>query len=414
VHSGRALNTVASLVPRVYIQIFTASIGMGMLVPTLPLFVADLVRDPVTGEENITLVGLALGMAALGTLLWTLPSGLLLNRISEWVGQVVGLIVMATAVLVLALSPPYSVLIVARLLMGAGMGLWALSRMQYMRRVTPRHQRGRIMSLFGGTNRIGMFVGPGVGGFVAGTLGYEAMFLIAGACMAVGLIPGLAYRDAPDNEKASTQSATSLLRGLGETLMTRRRVLLTAGTGHIFAQAIRSGRPVVLPLYGAFALGLNEQEIGLAVSASAAVDMTLFPLAGYLMDHFGRKFAIVPSFALFSASMALLSQARDFTGLILIGLLIGFSNGIGSGSMLTLGTDLTPSERPGEFLAVWRLVGGIGDMGGPVVVGGVADVFGLMLAPFFVAALGLCGALTFGLYVPETLEKRSSVPAAEP
>lgn len=413
-HSGRALNTVASLVPRVYIQIFTASIGMGMLVPTLPLFVADLVRDPVTGEENITLVGLALGMAALGTLLWTLPSGLLLNRISEWVGQVVGLIVMATAVLVLALSPPYSVLIVARLLMGAGMGLWALSRMQYMRRVTPRHQRGRIMSLFGGTNRIGMFVGPGVGGFVAGTLGYEAMFLIAGACMAVGLIPGLAYRDAPDSDKGSTQSAISLLRGLGETLMTRRKVLLTAGTGHIFAQAIRSGRPVVLPLYGAFALGLNEQEIGLAVSASAAVDMTLFPLAGYLMDHFGRKFAIVPSFALFSASMALLSQARDFTGLILIGLLIGFSNGIGSGSMLTLGTDLTPSERPGEFLAVWRLVGGIGDMGGPVVVGGVADVFGLMLAPFFVAALGLCGALTFGLFVPETLEKRSSVPAAEP
>ncbi len=413
-HSGRALNTVASLVPRVYIQIFTASIGMGMLVPTLPLFVADLVRDPVTGEENITLVGLALGMAALGTLLWTLPSGLLLNRISEWVGQLAGLIVMATAVLVLALSPPYSVLIVARLLMGAGMGLWALSRMQYMRRVTPRHQRGRIMSLFGGTNRIGMFVGPGVGGFVAGTLGYEAMFLIAGACMAVGLIPGLAYRDAPDNEKESTQSAIGLLRGLGETLMTRRRVLFTAGTGHIFAQAIRSGRPVVLPLYGAFALGLNEQEIGLAVSASAAVDMTLFPLAGYLMDHFGRKFAIVPSFALFSASMALLSQARDFTGLILIGLLIGFSNGIGSGSMLTLGTDLTPSERPGEFLAVWRLVGGIGDMGGPVVVGGVADVFGLMLAPFFVAALGLCGALTFGLFVPETLEKRSAASAAEP
>ena len=189
---------------------------MGMLVPTLPLFVADLVRDPRTGEVNITLVGLAVGMAALGTLLWTLPSGLLLNRISEWVGQIAGLVVMAAAVMVLALSPPYSVLIVARLLMGAGMGLWALSRMQYMRRVTPRHQRGRIMSLFGGTNRIGTFVGPGVGGTVAGTLGYEAMFLIAGACMAVGLIPGLAYRDAPDTDKGSTQSAISLLRGLGE------------------------------------------------------------------------------------------------------------------------------------------------------------------------------------------------------
>ena len=412
--SRRALNTVTALVPRVYIQIFTSSIGMGMLVPTLPLFVADLVRDPATGQENITLVGLAVGMAALGMLLWTLPSGLLLNRISEWVGQVAGLAVMAAAVMVLAISPPYSALVVARLLMGAGMGLWALSRMQYMRRVTPRHQRGRIMSLFGGTNRIGMFIGPGVGGTVASALGYEAMFLIAGACMAVGLIPALTYRDAPDSGRASTQSAMSLLHGLGETLRSHRRILLRAGTGHIFAQAIRSGRPVVLPLYGAFALGLNEQEIGLAVSASAAIDMTLFPLAGYLMDRFGRKFAIVPSFALFSASMALLSQARDFTGLILIGLLIGFSNGIGSGSMLTLGADLTPSERPGEFLAVWRLVGGVGDMGGPIVVGGVADLFGLMLAPFFLAGLGLAGALTFGLYVPETLVKRSTARAAEP
>ena len=171
--SERALNTVKSLVPRVYLQIFVSSIGMGMLVPTLPLFVADLVRDPVTGQENITLVGLALGMAALGTLLWTLPSGLLLTRITEGSGQVAGLVVMVAAVVVLAISPPYAVLLVARLLMGAGMGLWALSRMQYMRRVTPRHQRGRIMSLFGGTNRIGMFIGPGVGGAVASTLGYE-------------------------------------------------------------------------------------------------------------------------------------------------------------------------------------------------------------------------------------------------
>lgn len=409
-----ALNTLTSLVPRVYLPAFLSSVATGMLVPTLPLFVADLVRDPATGQENITLVGLAVGMAALGTLMWTLPAGLLLNRISEWVGQTAGLAVMAGAVMVLALSPPYSVLVVARLLMGAGMGLWALSRMQYMRRVTPRHQRGRIMSLFGGTNRIGMFIGPGLGGTMASTLGYEAMFLISGACMAVSLLPAVAYRDAPDSERRSSQSAVSLLRGLGATLQARRSILLRAGTGHIFAQSIRSGRPVVLPLYGAFALGLNEQEIGLAVSASAAIDMTLFPLAGYLMDHFGRKFAIVPSFALFSASMALLSQARDFTGLVLIGLLIGFSNGIGSGSMLTLGTDYTPSERPGEFLAIWRLVGGIGEMGGPVVVGGVTDLFGLMLAPFFVAALGLCGALTFGFFVPETLEKRSTASEAEP
>ena len=294
------------------------------------------------------------------------------------------------------------------------MGLWALSRMQYMRRVTPRHQRGRIMSLFGGTNRIGMFIGPGIGGTVASTLGYGPLFLIAAACMAAALIPALLFRDDPDSGDTSTPSAVNLLRGLEQTLRTHRRILLRAGTGHIFAQTIRSGRHAVLPLYGAFALGLDTLEIGWVISASAAIDMTLFPVAGYLMDRFGRKYAIVPSFALFSASMALLILATDFKGLILVGLLIGFANGIGSGSMLTLGADLTPSERPSEFLAVWRLVGGIGEMAGPVVVGGVADLFGLLLAPFFLAGLGLAGALTFGLFVPETLVKRSAARAAEP
>ena len=53
-------------------------------------------------------------------------------------------------------------------------------------------------------------------------------------------------------------------------------------------------------------------------------------------------------------------------------------------------------------------------MGGPVVVGGVADLFGLMLAPFFLASLGLAGALTFGLFVPETLVKQPASRAAEP
>ena len=42
--------------------------------------------------------------------------------------------------------------------------------------------------------------------------------------------------------------------------------------------------------------------------------------------------------------------------------------------MLTLGADLTPSQRPGEFLAACgALSEALATWAGPVVVGGVAD-----------------------------------------
>ena len=410
----RARDTVKHLISRVYAPTFSMSFGQGMLIPTLPLFVAELVRDPASGDVNYTLVAVAIAMFNLGALVWNVPAGLLLTRMPERTGQLIGLSIMALTVLTLALPLPYAVIVSTRLVGGAGMSLWGLSRMQYMLRVTPLPQRGRVMSLFGGINRIGTFASPAVGGVIAGALGFGPLFMAAGAITATGLLATLGSREAGWAAGAPATHRVNPFRGLGRTLRDHRRNLLAAGAGQVFAQTIRSGRRIVLPLYAAFVLGLDATEVGIVVSASAAIDMTLFPLAGYVMDHFGRKFAIVPSFALFSASMALLSQARDFKGLILVGLLIGFSNGIGSGSMLTLGTDLAPGDRPSEFLSVWRLIGDAGEVGGPVIVGGVADLIGLMLAPLFLAGIGLAGALTFGLFVPETLVRRRATQAAEP
>jgi MFS-type transporter involved in bile tolerance (Atg22 family) len=74
--------------------------------------------------------------------------------------------------------------------------------------------------------------------------------------------------------------------------------------------------------------------------------------------------------------------------------------------MMTLGADLAPPGRTGEFLGVWRLIGDTGATGGPIVVGKVADILGLSFAAFALAAIGLLGAATLFLFVPETREDR--------
>ena len=386
---------------------FLASFGQGMLVPTLPLFVAEL-------GVNYTLVTLTVAMAGLGTLVWNVPSGLMLGRSSERRVQIVGMAVMAVAVLLLALSPPYPLIIVLRLVAGCGMAMWSLSRMTLLLRLVPGHQRGRVMSLFGGINRIGMFASPALGGVIAEQFGFGPMFLVAGSCIAVGVLPTIFFAEIhADRPVRLTRRPPSLVQ-IGRVFRTHARDLATAGPGQIFAQTIRSGRQILIPLYAAFELGLDPAQVGLIVSASAAIDMTLFPLAGFVMDRFGRKFAIVPSFTLLALGMALMPLlARDFTSLLAVAMLIGFANGSGSGVMLTLGTDLAPKERPSEFLGVWRLIGDTGQTGGPLVVGAVADAIGLALAPFFLAGVGGAAVLTFAFLVPETM-RRHRLPSRNP
>jgi hypothetical protein len=102
-----------------------------------------------------------------------------------------------------------------------------------------------------------------------------------------------------------------------------------------------------------------------------------------------------------------------FAALAAAASLIGLGNGLGSGTMMTLGADLAPPEAVGEFLGAWRLIGDGGSMGGPVLVGALADALGLPLATLAIAAVGAGAALTFAYGVPETL-RPAGAPDARP
>ena len=78
----------------------------------------------------------------------------------------------------------------------------------------------------------------------------------------------------------------------------------------------------------------------------------MFYPAGYVMDRFGRKFAYVPSFLLQALGMALIPLTGSFAALLAATSLIGFGNGLGSGTMLTLGADLA-RQRVRAWARFW-------------------------------------------------------------
>jgi len=178
-----------------------------------------------------------------------------------------------------------------------------------------------------------------------------------------------------------------------------------AGGGQLLAQMIRSSRQVIIPLYGAHILGLELATIGLIMSLSALVDMSMFYPAGLLMDRWGRKYAIVPCFLIQGLAMALVPITTSALTLLLCAAVIGFGNGLGSGTMMTLGSDLAPPDKIGEFLGVWRLIGDGGATGAPLAVGAIADALSLPAAALVMAGVGVAAAAVFAFGVPETLRR---------
>jgi MFS family permease len=185
-------------------------------------------------------------------------------------------------------------------------------------------------------------------------------------------------------------------------LTENRGDLAAAGVAQLFAQMIRQGRQLLIPLVGTLMLDLNLAQVGLVMTASAILDMSMFIPAGFLMDRFGRKFAAVPSFAIMAIGIGMVPFADGFGGLMFAGLVIGFGNGLGSGTMMTLGADMAPPGATGEFLGLWRLIGDAGMVAGPLAVGLIATWLGLTGSALALMVAGLLSSAILFFLVKET------------
>lgn len=398
------------VVAAVYLPALLLAFSNGLLLPTLPLFASGL-------HASMGVVGLVLAAESLGTLLGDVPAGFLLRRFGDKAVMLAGLALVAVAVLALVAARTVQVVILLRLLSGLGLALWNLSRHAFLTQVTRDGRRGRAISAFGGVSRAGTFLGPAVGGLVGSLLGLRAPFVVYAVVALAALL--VVARAVPGGAAAEQAAAPSTLRtpplrrppprrgGLAGLRFTREvtGVLSTAGVAQLMAQMVRAGRKVLVPLFASQVLGLDVGAVGVIVSGSALAEMVLVYPAGWLMDRRGRKFAIVPSFLLQAAGLALVPATHGFGALLGVAVLMGLGNGLSSGGMMTLGADLAPPEALGEFLGLWRLVGDAGSTGGPLLVGVVADVLDLGLAAVAVAAVGLLAAAVFAYRVPETLRR---------
>ena len=382
-----------SLILPLYIPAFLLSTGIGIVSPTLSIYVKSF-------ELSYTLTTVVLAVGVLGNV----PAGIWVERLGRKPSMLLGLVMIGVSTLGMGMATNLFQLMGAQLAGGIGNALWMLARHAYMTDVIPIANRGRAIALFGGVNRMGTFAGQFCSIFLGVNL--RLPFFIYTGIVVLNL--ALCFFCIPETRRPARQTDDKrhpYLKNLLQISRQHARLLATAGVGQVCVQTLRRGCHIIIPLYADEVVGLTTQQVRSVVMISSAVDMSMFPIAGFMMDRFGRRYATVPGICLFATGMVLMPWTGTFTWLLLAAILMRLGNGITSGTMMTLGADLAPQEGTGEFLGLWRLTGDFGGSVGPVVVGNFADLFGLGYSGFVLGGIGYLAVGIFLWLVPETLKR---------
>lgn len=379
----------------VYVPSLIVSASQTALLILLPIYIVEL-------GMGAALAALIVGARGFGLLLFDIPAGILASRFGDRAVLLIGLALIVVGTALIALTSAPALLALGAFFSGAGFAAWMLGRQSYIADTCAPDETGRAIAVMAGLQRVGIFIGPGLGGLLAAATSYSISFGVGAAITIAAAVFVWSHRGAG----GSGNVAEGL--SLAPTLRVARqhaREFLTAGGAALALQLMRATRTLLVPLTGV-ALGLDAAEVGLIYSLSAGIDMCLFYPVGWVVDRHGRKWSAVPSLALFALALLVLPLATGFGSLLAVACLLGLANGLGTGIVMIIGADLSrKSENRSRFLGVWRLIGDVGMTGAPLITAALVGIASLGAASVAAAGIGIAGAVVMLTLVPETLER---------
>ena len=360
----------------------------------IPLFALELGANPGIAAVIFAIRGL-------GNMVRDVPAGYAASKLGDKLTMLIGVGIMTLTAFAASLTQSTLVLSIIAFMFGAAMAIWLLARLTFISESIAVQQRGKAVSTMAGLQRFGGLAGPVSTGLIAASFGFEAAFLCIGICSMSALILTLVF--VRKNVKVDNPESPNLLKIVPHILSNHRHTFLTAGIAVSCCTLLRASRQLLIPLWGE-SIGLDTSEIGYIVGFSAAIDMSMFPIAGYLMDNKGRRYALMLCLGVLSVAIFLMPFSTNFVTLLGCGMLAGFGNGLGSGINMTMGADFAPASIRGEFLGVWRLMSDAGSFTGPLITGYIASSFMLAAAFPVSSAFGLLGIGIVMFGVKETMQ----------
>ena len=365
---------------------FALCLSIGMLLAVVPVYADD--------ELGVGSFGVALAVAAVSPMvLFCQPlAGRYADRNGRRILVVAGGIAAAMAVAGYVVANSLALLVLLRLLTGAGEALALVGAATIVTDIAPENRRGEALSVFSLGLWGGLALGPLLGELVLADSRFDAVWLLAAVCcLGAGLIGLLLPETAPAQETETESTARLVHRAaIGPGLVLAFTVLGFAGLGTFGALYARD-------------LGLDGAGSVFLVFSIVVVATRV--LARQVPDRLGPKRTSRIALSLIAAGLFTIGLWNVPVGLFAGTVVVAFGHALAFPSLMTLAVNAGPASERSSIVGTFSAFTELGFLVGALSLGAVASAAGYD-GVFVVCAFGpLLGVL---------LLARLSVPRAVP
>ncbi len=355
-----------------------------VIVPLVPLLRDQLgVTDAQLGSlQTWLLVVLAVA---------SIPFGFFADRFSQTRIIARGVVFWSLATIVSGLAPSFSILLVARALVGVGEAAYAPAAQSMISGAFPQERRARAQAIFAAGMLLGGASGLALGGIMGESSGWQHVFFLVGL---VGLVPGLSVlklKEPPRAPRSEVVPIGRLLRVPAFLAMIAAGMFITFSSVSLLAWSID--------------FAVNYKEFSLRQASYELAAIALFSLVfgvltgGYIADRlqkrfaYGRLIAIAGAFLL-AAPFVLLAIQSDTKWVVLTGLFIaGFFMSWYHGPVTAVIHDMMPQRAHATSVGVYMFVTQLVGAFGPQLVGKISDLRDLQVGLQVAVGVMIGGAL---------------------
>ncbi|MFX0006593.1 MAG: MFS transporter [Candidatus Hermodarchaeota archaeon] len=344
---------------------FLVLLGLSVIAPILPSYAE-------TFNVNYTLVGLVVAAFGIARMLIDLPAGFLAQKYDKKSLMIMGLLLVSISSIMAGLAQNYWVLLIARIIEGFGSAIYVTTATIFIALVASPERRGFLMSIYSGFLLLGAIFGPSFGGYIANNYGITAPFFAYAIISASGIIPTLILPHVNDKNNDKHIKMQELYHQAWYSLKDLKFIPVLPSIFSLFF--IRTGvRSTLVPLFSGNNLGLNEFDIGMLLTiAGIATAITMVPI-GIVSDKIGRRTPLLLSLIISAPLTIWIAFTTNFIHISLIMFIYGAVIGL-SGPIAAYVTDIAPKDKLEIYMGVYRTIGDIGFVCGPILMGFIVDL----------------------------------------
>lgn len=384
---------------------FVDMMGILIVAPLLPFVSTNLLgRGPIW--RALDAVGLGGGGMVVALLIMAfavaqLTSAPLWGRVSDRYGRrpalLIGLGASAIAYVIFAFAGSIEVLLLSRLVQGAGGGTVGVIQ-AYVADATEPKDRAKTLGWLSAATNLGVVIGPVIGSWSLG-MGPRAPGLVAASISAINLV--FAWRYVTESHDTATTRAPGRVR-------TRTREAIQRVVSHasepasrlilIYAIAMGAFQAMtsVLALFLAFKFGVTERSIGYFFTYVGAISViTRAFVLGRMVELFGEARLSRIGMTLLAIGLGTMPLAPSIPILALAVALVPLGTAFTFPCVTGLLSQVVPQQERGLYMGLQQTFGGMARVVAPLYAGMTYDYLGHSV-PFFTAAMLVLGAMTLG------------------